>query len=66
MAKAPKTKLGIQTVNNEFAPATAPRTSETFKKKIYTNIKLKPNAKLTPEPPLRFLKAKATAIIVRM
>ena len=66
MAINPKKKLGIQTYNNEFTPATAPNTSEIFIRKTYKNIIATPIAKLIPVPPLFFLKESATAIIVRI
>ena len=66
MATQPKKIFGIHTYTKESTPATAPNTSEILSKKTYINIRPTPIAKFTPVPPLLFLKANATAIIVKI
>ncbi len=61
----PKIILGIQTINKGIDSAVDPKTSDTFIKNTYKNIKAIPAAKLTPIPPLLFLEASVTAIKVR-
>ena len=61
----PNIRLGIQTINNGIDSAVDPKTSETFIKNTYKNIKLIPAARFTPIPPLLFFDASVTAINVK-
>lgn len=60
----PKIIFGIQTINSGMDSAVEPRTSETFIKKTYKNIRAIPAAMFTPMPPRLFLEANVTAISV--
>ena len=53
-------------MNNGLYVAPAPKTSETFIKKIYINIKLTPAAKPIPIPPRLFLDDNEKATNVRI